>query len=103
MSSSHHKNVHIMITNVLCSILEQCVATNIDLFTEDLKNSTDIKKALLSKIFQHIGSGLSYHFHESWCFIMKILATVFTSFKHRDTFVIVESCLNSLANLRESD
>ena len=34
---------------------------------------------------------------------MKILATVFTSFKHRDTFVIVESCLNSLANLRESD
>lgn len=54
MSSSHHKNVHIMITNVLCSILEQCVATNIDLFTEDLKNSVDIKKSLLSKIFQHI-------------------------------------------------
>jgi ribosomal RNA-processing protein 12 len=34
---------------------------------------------------------------------MKILSTVFTVFKHRDTFVIVEKCLSSLANLRESE
>lgn len=34
---------------------------------------------------------------------MKILATVFTEFKHKDTFVIIENCLSSLANLRESD
>jgi len=48
-------------------------------------------------------AGLSYQFHASWLYIMKILATTFTSFKHRDTFVIVDKCLASLANLRESD
>jgi hypothetical protein len=51
MSSSHQKNVHAMITNCLCSVLEQCVQTNIDLFVEDLKQSIDMKKALLGKIF----------------------------------------------------
>ena len=34
---------------------------------------------------------------------MKILATAFTSFKHPHTFPIVDKCLASLANLRESD
>ncbi len=34
---------------------------------------------------------------------MKVLATAFTSFKHCDTFIIVDKCLASLANLRESD
>jgi len=54
LSSSHHKNVHAMVANVLCSVLEQCVAVNIELFTEDLKKASETKKSLLAKIFQHI-------------------------------------------------
>lgn len=54
MSTSHHKNVHIMITNVLCGVMEQCVGTNIPLFVEDLGKSADTSKSLLGKIFQHI-------------------------------------------------
>lgn len=54
MSSSHHKNVHIMITNVLCGVMEQCVGTNMPLFVEDLGKSPDTDKSLLGKIFQHI-------------------------------------------------
>jgi hypothetical protein len=92
-----------MITNCLCNILEQCVQSNIEIFVDDLKQSIDLKKPILGKIFQHIEAGLSYQYHASWCFIMKILASVFTCFKHRDTFVIVEKCLGSLANLRESE
>ena len=103
LSSSHHKNVHVMSTNFLCNLLEQCVQTNILLFVEDIKQSTDYKKSLLSKVFTHIESGLSYQYHTSWIFVMKILACAFTSFKHRDTFIVVEKCLSSLANLRESD
>ena len=34
---------------------------------------------------------------------MKILASAFTAFKHRDTFVIIDKCLSSLGTLRESD
>jgi ribosomal RNA-processing protein 12 len=103
LSTSHHKNVHIIITNCLSSILEQCVQTNMSLFIDDLKQSVDTKKSLLAKIFSHIENGLSYQFHETWLFVMKVLACAFTSFKHRDTFVIVEKCLSSLGNLRESE
>lgn len=103
LSTSHHKNVHVMATNCLCSVLEQCVQTNIILFVEDIKQASDYKKSLLSKIFSHIEAGLSYQFHTSWMFVMKILTCSFTSFKHRDTFSIVTKCLNSLANLRESE
>ena len=70
---------------------------------EDIKQTIDIKKSLLGKIFSHIETGLNYQYHTSWNFVMKILACAFTSFKHRDTFVIVEKCLSSLANLRESE
>ena len=65
--------------------------------------ATEQKKSLLHKIFSHLENGLSYQFHESWLFVMKVLTCAFTSFKHRDTFPIVENCLSSLANLRESD
>ncbi len=58
LSSSHHKNVHVMIANVLCSVLEKCVSVNIDLFIEDLKKVTDNKKSLLARIFQHIEVGV---------------------------------------------
>ena len=68
-----------------------------------LESSKEPKKSLLGKIFAHLENGLSYQFHQSWLFVMKMLACAFTSFKHRDTFVIVEKCLASLANLRESD
>lgn len=103
LSSSHHQNVHAMTTNFLCNILEQCVQTNVLLFVDDIKESPDFKKSLLSKIFTHIEAGLSYQYHTSWVFVMKILACAFTSFKHRDTFIVVEKCLSSLANLRESE
>ena len=103
LSSSHHKNVHVMSTNCLCTILEQSVQTNIDLFIDDIKQAVDVKKSLLGKMFTHIEAGLSYQYHASWSFVMKILACAFTSFKHRDTFVIVEKCLSSLANLKESE
>ena len=103
LSTSHHKSVHAMITNCLCSVLEQCVQGNVDLFVEDLRQSIDLKKSLLVKIFQHVEAGLSYQYHASWCFIMKILATAFTAFKHRDMFVVVDKCLSSMGNLRESE
>jgi ribosomal RNA-processing protein 12 len=103
LSSSHHKNVHVMSTNCLCTILEQCVETNIGLFVEDIKQTIEIKKSLLGKIFSHIETGLSYQYHASWSYVMKILACAFTSFKHCDTFLIVEKCLSSLANLKESE
>lgn len=103
LSSSHHKNVHVVVTNCLSSILEQCVQTNIDLIVDDLKKSNDLSKSILHKVFTHIESGLSYQYHTSWVFVMKILASAFTCFKHRDTFPIVEKCLTSLANLRESE
>lgn len=103
LSSSHSKKVHIVVTNCLCSILEQCVQTNIDLFVEDLHKQNDLTKSLLQKIFSHVESGLSYQYHMSWIFVMKILASSFTCFKNRNTFPVVEKCLSSLANLRESE
>lgn len=103
LSASHHKNVHVVVTNCLSSVLEQCVQTNMDLFIDDIKQSAEIKKSILYRIFSHIEAGLSYQYHGAWVFVMKILACAFTSFKHRDTFVIVEKCLSSLANLRESE
>ena len=39
----------------------------------------------------------------SWIFVMKILACAFTCFKSSETFVVVEKCLSSLGNLRESE
>lgn len=103
LSISHHKDVHAMSTSYLCSILEQCIETNINLLVEDIKQAVDVKKSILSKFFSHIEAGLSYQYHASWIFVMKILACAFTSFKHLDTFIIVNKCISSLANLRESD
>lgn len=103
LSSSHDKKVHVVVTNCLCSLMQQCVQTNIDLFVEDMGKQSDPVKSLLHKIFSHIESGLSYQYHMSWIFVMKILASAFTCFKHKETFSIVEKCLSSLANLRESE
>lgn len=106
LSLTHHKNIHVILTNCLNDVLEQCVQTNINLFIDDLKmhgSNTEQKKSLLYKIFSQLENGLSYQFHESWLFVMKILTCAFTSFKHSDTFPVVEKCLSSLANLRESD
>ncbi|RNA27286.1 RRP12 isoform X2 [Brachionus plicatilis] len=103
LSSSHNKKVHVVVTNCLCSLLEQSVQTNIELFVEDMHKQSDLAKALLHKIFSHVEAGLSYQYHMSWIFVMKILASTFTCFKNRETFPIVEKCLSSLANLRESE
>jgi ribosomal RNA-processing protein 12 len=106
LSLTHHKNIHVILTNCLNDVLEQCVQTNINLLIDDLKvhnANGEQKKSLLNKIFSQLENGLSYQFHESWLFVMKILTCAFTSFKHRDTFPVVEKCLASLANLRESD
>jgi hypothetical protein len=48
-------------------------------------------------------AGLSYQYHTSWTFVMKLLACAFNCFKHPATFEIVHGCLGSLANLRESE
>jgi hypothetical protein len=103
LSASHHKNIHITVTNCLCTILEQCVETNINLLSEDLKNQADAKKTILGRLFSHIEGGLSYQFHSVWIFVMKILACAFTSFKNPQTFVVIDKCITSLANLRESE
>jgi hypothetical protein len=87
----------------MVTVLEQCVEANIDLLVSDLKQAVDVKKSILSRIFTNLEGGLSYQYHASWVFVMKLLASAFTSFKHRDTFLIVENCLNSLANLRDSE
>ncbi len=103
LSASHQKNIHVTITNCLCAIFEQCVETNILLLVDDIKQSLEVKKTILSRVFSHVESGLSYQFHSVWIFVMKILACAFTSFKSPHTFVVVESCIKSLALLRESD
>ena len=103
LSSSHHKNIHVTVTNCLCTILAQCIEANIVLLVDDLKQSLDSKKSTLARVFTHIENGLSYQFHGVWIFVMKILACAFTSFKHAQTFLVVEKCLSSLANLRESE
>lgn len=100
---SHHENVKILTTNSMTNILEQCVQTNMNLFIEDIKQSIDVKKTLLYRIFACIENGLGFKYHMSWKFVMKILSCVFTSFKSAETFEIVEKCLASLGNLRESD
>jgi hypothetical protein len=100
---SHHKNVQLMATNCMTVILEQCIQTNINLFIDDIKQSIDVKKSMLHKIFSCIETGLGYQYHMSWIFVMKILACAFTSFKSSETFIVVEKCLSSLGNLRESD
>jgi hypothetical protein len=101
--SSTSKSVHTATAKCLTSVLEQCVQTNVDLLVEDLHKSNDMGKCLLHKIFAHIEAGLSYQYHNAWSFIMKILACAFTSFKSRETFVVVDKCIHSLANLRESE
>lgn len=101
LSNSHYKNVHVMTTNNLCHVLEQCVQTNMDILIENMKeNPAD--KSVLGKMFTFIENGLSYQYHSVWVFVMKILACAFTCFKSAETFPIVSSCLSSLANLRES-
>jgi hypothetical protein len=102
LSASHQKNIHVTVTNCLCAIFEQCVETNILLLVDDLTQSLDVKKSILSRVFTHVESGLSYQFHSVWIFVMKILACAFTSFKSLKTLVVVENCIASLASLRES-
>ena len=103
LSGSHHQSVHIMATNGLSRVLEQCVQTNIEALSAEFKSAVEPGRALLVKMFAHVSAGLSYQYHTSWSFVMRILAVVFTCFKHRDTFEVVHDCLASLANLRESE
>lgn len=104
LSSSHQTPIHVVITNCLCSMLEQCVETNIQMLAEDIGQSLQSnKKPILTRVFSHVENGLGFQFHSVWIYVMKILACAFTSFKHAQTFSIVEKCLSSLANLRESE
>ena len=104
LSGSHHKSVHLMATNGACSVLEQCVQTNVEALSDELRqNVGEPSRSLLGKIFSNIEAGLSYQYHLAWPFVMRILATVFTCFKHQDTFIVVDKCLASMANLRESE
>ena len=103
LSTSYHQSVHLMATNCIRSILEQCVQTNVDLLTAELQQAVEVKKSILFKVFSHIEAGMSYQYHAAWPCVMKILACTFTCLKNKDTFVIVQKALSSLANLRESE
>lgn len=60
-------------------------------------------KSTLHKVFIHLEAGLSYQFHTAWPHIIKIIACAFGCFANRVTFPVVANCVNSLANLRESE
>lgn len=97
------KQVHTATTKCMMTVLEQCVQTNTELFVDDLKNATELSKSLLQRMFTHIEAGLSYQYHNAWAHIMQILGCAFTSFKSVETFPVVDKCIHSLANLRESE
>jgi hypothetical protein len=94
--SSFHENVLLMTTNVLKGLLEQCIRPNIELYINDLKQSSDIDKSLLKKIFSSIENGLSYQFHSGWLYIMQILSSAFSSFKDLNAFPIVKQVIFSI-------
>lgn len=101
--SSYHKNVLVMSTNVIKTLLEQCIKPNISLYITEMKQNNELEKCLLNRIFNTIQNGLNYQYHSGWLYVMQILASAFSSFEDVNSFVIVKECLTSLANLRQSE
>lgn len=91
--SSYHENVLLMVTNVLKGLMEQCIRPNIELYVNDLKQSSDIEKSLLKRIFSSIENGLSYQFHSGWLYIMQILSSAFSSFTDSNAFLVVKEVI----------
>jgi hypothetical protein len=79
-----------MITNVLKSILENCVQMNVQIIVDDMNKSSSIEKSVIHRVYSSIFNGLSYQYHASWVYVLQILSSLYSCVNDKTVFPVIK-------------
>ncbi|XP_064631172.1 RRP12-like protein isoform X2 [Lineus longissimus] len=95
------QEVHVTAASTLKSVLQHCIAPNLDVVQTLLDSTPEGTKSPIHKMFASLEGGLSYQYHASWGHIIQMLA-VFFSVLGKNCHKMTFKCLKSLCDLRDS-
>lgn len=96
---SPHTQVLAAATNTLQTLLSKCVAPHMEQIGFITPTASTGNPLHICKMFRMVEEGLSYKFHSSWCFVLKVLASFYRA-AGKQAHPIMTKSLQSLSDLR---